>query len=142
MSSSRHGVGYASFAGALFGLGLAISGMADPGKVLAFLDPLGAWDPSLALVMAGALLVAVPGFAWVRRRGRAVCGVLQLPTAAHVDAKLIVGAALFGVGWGLAGYCPGPALVGLARLAPEALWFLPVMILGFWIGERIDRAWR
>jgi hypothetical protein len=142
MSPARRGPAFAAVAGALFGAGLALSGMADPDRVLAFLDPLGSWDPSLALVMAGALAVSVPGFAWVRRRGHAVCGDLQLPTQSHIDARLVVGAALFGIGWGLAGYCPGPALVGLARLAPEAFWFLPVMILGFWIGERIDRAWR
>ena len=129
----------AGVAGALFGLGLAASGMADPDKVLAFLDPLGEWDPSLMLVMVGALAVAIPGFAWVRRRGRAVCGPLQLPAAGAVDRDLLLGAALFGAGGGLAGYCPGPAIAGLGRLAPESLIVLPVMVLGFWLGERLRR---
>lgn len=130
---------FAAFSGLLFGLGLAVSGMADPEKVLAFLDPLGAWDPSLALVMAGALAVTLPGFAWVRRRGQAVCGVLQLPTNTRVDRDLLLGAAIFGIGWGLAGYCPGPALAGLGRLAPESLWIVPAMFAGFWIADRIKR---
>lgn len=130
---------FAAFSGLLFGLGLAVSGMADPEKVLAFLDPLGVWDPSLALVMAGALAVTLPGFAWVRRRGQAVCGALQLPTNTRVDRDLLLGAAIFGIGWGLAGYCPGPALAGLGRLAPESLWIVPAMFAGFWIADRIKR---
>jgi uncharacterized membrane protein YedE/YeeE len=130
---------FAAISGLLFGLGLAVSGMADPDKVLAFLDPLGAWDPSLALVMAGALMVALPGFAWVRRRGQAVCGPLQLPTNTRVDRDLLLGAAIFGIGWGLAGYCPGPALAGLGRLAPESLWVVPAMFAGFWIADRLKR---
>ena len=130
---------FAAAAGLLFGLGLAVSGMAYPEKVLAFLDPLGAWDPSLALVMGGALVVSIPGFALVRRRGRAVCGTLQLPSAKSVDRDLVIGAVLFGIGWGLAGYCPGPALAGLGRLAPESLLVVPVMFLGFWIADRLRR---
>lgn len=137
--SSRNPLFFAGLAGLLFGVGLALSGMADPQKVLAFLDPLGDWDPSLAWVMGAALAVAVPGFAWVRRRGRAVCGPLQLPAKASVDRRLLLGAALFGVGWGLAGYCPGPALAGLGRLAPESLLVVPVMFLGFWIAGRFAR---
>ncbi len=127
---------FAALAGALFGLGLAISRMTDPDKVLNFLDVLGAWDPSLALVMGGALAVTVPGFSWVRRRGRAVCGELQLPTRNDVDRDLLVGAAVFGIGWGLAGYCPGPALAGLARTNLELCWLVPAMVVGFWLGER------
>lgn len=131
---------YAGFAGLLFGLGLVVSGMADPDKVLAFLDPLGAWDPSLALVMGGALAVAVPGFALVRRRGRAVCGPLHLPANRRVDRPLLAGAVLFGIGWGLAGYCPGPLLAGLGRMAPESLWALPALVAGFWIADRWTAA--
>ena len=127
---------FATLAGVLFGLGLAISRMTDPDKVLNFLDVAGRWDPSLALVIAGALAVALPGFAWVRRHGRAVCGELQLPTRVDVDRDLLAGAALFGVGWGLAGYCPGPALAGIMRVAPELWWFVPAMLIGFWLGER------
>jgi uncharacterized membrane protein YedE/YeeE len=138
MSSPRSSL-VAGLSGLLFGLGLAVSGMADPDKVLNFLDPLGAWDPSLALVMAGALMVTLPGFAWVRRRGRAVCGPLQLPTNTRVDRDLLLGAAVFGIGWGLAGYCPGPALAGLGRLSPESLWVVPAMFAGFWIADRFKR---
>jgi len=137
--SSLRPVLFAGLAGLLFGLGLAVSGMADPEKVLGFLDPLGAWDPSLALVMGGALAVSIPGFALVRRRGRAVCGPLQLPAAKSVDRDLLLGAVLFGIGWGLAGYCPGPALAGLGRLSMEALLFVPVMFLGFWLADRFKR---
>lgn len=136
MSSVKPAV-YAGLAGLLFGLGLAVSGMADPDKVLNFLDPLGSWDPSLALVMGGALAVALPGFAWVRRRGHAVCGPLQLPGGKAVDRDLLLGAVLFGIGWGLAGYCPGPALAGLGRLAIESLWVVPTMYAGFWIADRL-----
>lgn len=136
MSSVKPAV-YAGLAGLLFGLGLAVSGMADPDKVLNFLDPLGTWDPSLALVMGGALAVALPGFAWVRRRGHAVCGPLQLPSGKAVDRDLLLGAVLFGIGWGLAGYCPGPALAGLGRLAIESLWVVPTMYAGFWIADRL-----
>ncbi|MFY2763615.1 DUF6691 family protein [Arenimonas sp. MALMAid1274] len=138
MSSARPVV-FAGIAGLLFGLGLAVAGMADPEKVLAFLDVLGNWDPSLAFVMGGALAVAVPGFALVRRRGRAVCGPLQLPGKRTVDRDLLLGAVLFGVGWGLAGYCPGPALAGLGRLAPESLLVVPVMFFGFWIAGTLKR---
>jgi uncharacterized membrane protein YedE/YeeE len=138
MSSHKPAV-FAALSGLLFVLGLAVSGMADPDKVLNFLDPLGDWDPSLALVMAGALAVTLPGFAWMRRRGAAVCGPLQLPTPTHVDRELLLGAAIFGVGWGLAGYCPGPALAGLGRLAPESLWAVPAMFAGFWIADRLKR---
>jgi len=137
--SSRRPLVFAALSGLLFGLGLAVSGMADPDKVLAFLDPLGAWDPSLALVMGGALAVALPGFAWVRRRGHALCGVLQLPTNTRVDRDLLLGAAIFGIGWGLAGYCPGPALAGLGRGSLESLWVVPAMFAGFWIADRFKR---
>lgn len=128
---------FAALAGLLFGLGLAVSGMADPARVLAFLDPLGDWDPSLALVMGAALAVSVPGFAWVRRRNRAVCGPLHLPTRDAIDRPLVLGALVFGAGWGLAGYCPGPLLAGLGRLAPESLWALPAMLAGFWLVDRL-----
>ncbi len=137
--SSRKPAVFAALSGLLFGLGLAVSGMADPDKVLNFLDPLGGWDASLALVMAGALVVTLPGFAWIRRRGAAVCGPLQLPTSTRVDRDLLLGAAVFGIGWGLAGYCPGPALAGLGRLSPESLWAVPAMFAGFWIADRLKQ---
>ena len=120
----------ALLAGALFGLGLAISGMTDPDKVLNFLDVTGRWDPSLALVMGGALLVSVPGFALVRRRGDRACGdPLPAPASTQIDARLLAGSALFGIGWGIAGYCPGPALANLAH-GGEAVAFVIAMLAG------------
>ena len=117
-------------AGALFGLGLAMSGMTNPDKVLNFLDVAGHWDPSLALVMGGALLVAVPGFAWARRRRECLCGdPLPGSPAATIDARLLGGSALFGIGWGIAGYCPGPALANLAH-GGEAIAFVVAMLAG------------
>ena len=127
----------ASAAGLLFGLGLAMSGMTDPEIVLAFLDPLGDWNPRLAFVMGGALAVTVPGYAWLRRRGRSFCGPLHWPAAARVTGRLVAGSALFGIGWGLAGYCPGPAVANLGRLAPETFWVVPAMFAGFWIADRL-----
>lgn len=128
-------------AGALFGLGLAVSGMTDPDKVLNFLDLAGHWDPSLALVMAGALLVSVPGYAWVRRRAASACGdPLQLPTATRIDARLVGGSALFGIGWGIAGLCPGPALANLAHGAPEAFAFVAAMLAGSQLARLLPAA--
>ena len=122
----------AAFAvGLLFGLGLTISQMVSPAKVLAFLDLAGAWDPSLALVMGGALAVAAAGFRLtLRRPGPLLADGFRLPTKTAVDARLIGGAALFGIGWGLAGLCPGPALAGLAIGGREVLVFLASMAAG------------
>ena len=117
-------------AGLLFGLGLAVSGMTDPDKVLNFLDLFGRWDPSLALVMGGALAVSVPGFAWVRRRGNSVLGdALADAPSPRLDARLLAGSGLFGIGWGIAGYCPGPALASLTR-SGEAIWFVLALLAG------------
>lgn len=128
---STHRVAWAMLAGALFGLGLAVSGMTDPDKVLNFLDIAGRWDPSLALVMGGALAVAVPGFAWVRRRGVAFTGGAIPPAPApRFDRRLLVGSGLFGVGWGIAGYCPGPALANLAHGALEPVLFVLALLAG------------
>lgn len=128
---SAHRVAWALLAGALFGLGLAVSGMTDPDKVLNFLDIAGRWDPSLALVMGGALAVAVPGFAWVRRRGVAFTGGAIPPAPApRFDRRLLVGSVLFGVGWGIAGYCPGPALANLAHGALEPVLFVLALLTG------------
>ena len=112
--------------GLLFGLGLLVSGMTDPGKVQGFLDVAGRWDPSLALVMGGGLLVSVPGFARVRRRRPDACAAALYQ---QVDARLLIGGALFGIGWGIAGYCPGPALANLAH-AGEAVAFVVAMLAG------------
>lgn len=122
---------YALVAGLLFGLGLAVSGMTDADKVLNFLDISGQWDPSLALVMASALAVSVPGFAWARRRQRSFNGEPLPPLPAQsISTRLLLGSALFGIGWGIAGYCPGPALANLARGSGEALVFVIAMLAG------------
>ena len=117
--------------GLVFGIGLLLSGMANPAKVIAFLDLAGHWDPSLALVMGGAIAVALPAFAWAKTRPRAWSGdVLQLPTARRIDAPLVLGSLAFGMGWGLAGYCPGPALVSLGMGAQPAGVFVLAMLAG------------
>lgn len=125
--------------GALFGLGLAVSQMTNPDKVLNFLDVAGRWDPSLALVMAGALAVSLPGYAWVRRRGAlSACGdPLQMPAATRIDLRLVAGSALFGIGWGIAGYCPGPALANLAHGSVEALAFVAALFAGSQLARRL-----
>jgi uncharacterized membrane protein YedE/YeeE len=121
-------------AGVLFGAGLVVSQMVDPGKVLAFLDFAGRWDPSLALVMAGALAVAVPGFRLAQARGApALGGRFDAPTNPAIDRRLLAGAALFGVGWGLVGFCPGPAIASLAFGRWESLVFVLAMLAGAWI---------
>lgn len=118
-------------AGLVFGLGLLVSGMANPEKVLGFLDLAGPWDPSLALVMVGAILVGVVAFTIARRRVTSFLGQpMRLPTATQLDPKLVIGALLFGVGWGLAGFCPGPALVALGAGKSEALIFVIAMVAG------------
>jgi uncharacterized protein len=121
--------------GFIFGAGLVISGMTDTAKVLGFLDVLaiskGAWDPTLAIVMAAALMVSIPGFALARRRGRPVLDDAAVwPTRTAIDRPLIVGAVLFGAGWGLVGLCPGPAIANLATLSPPVLLFVAAMIAG------------
>jgi len=126
--------GLALAAGGLFGAGLVISGMADPGKVLAFLHFGAGWDASLMFVMGAALAVTVPGFWWLRRHKRA-----PQTEAGRIDAPLLIGAALFGLGWGLAGYCPGPALVAFSQGAVNALWFVPAMLAGQWLADRVPK---
>ena len=121
----------ALLAGAVFGAGLAVSGMMNPAKVIGFLDIAGDWDPTLAFVMGGALLLAAPGFALLRRRGQTMFGAkLDLPTRKDIDARLMGGAVLFGVGWGLAGFCPGPAISGLATGIGGVYLFVAAMIAG------------
>ena len=129
----------ALFAGLLFGLGLAVSGMTDPDKVLNFLDLFGRWDPSLALVMGGALAVSVPGFAWVRTRGASVLGdALAETPSARADMRLLTGSALFGIGWGIAGYCPGPALANLTH-SREAILFMAALLAGSQLARLLSR---
>ena len=121
----------ATLAGALFGLGLAVSGMTDPDKVLNFLDLAGRWDPSLALVMGGALAITIPGYAWLGRRGAGWAGVtLPPPPSTRIDGRLLAGSALFGIGWGIAGYCPGPGLANLAHASLEAFVFVAALVAG------------
>jgi uncharacterized membrane protein YedE/YeeE len=123
---------FVSFAcGLVFGIGLLISGMTDTGKVLGFLDIFGAWDATLAFVMAGAVAVTGIGFALARRRGIPVLAAKNLwPTRRDVDTPLVIGATLFGIGWGLVGLCPGPALVNLAGLGLPVIVFVVAMALG------------
>ena len=122
-------------AGVLFGIGLLISGLAYPDKVQAFLDLAGNWDPSLAFVMGGAIAVAIIPFSLVKKNKlKAVSGIkIELPTRKTIDKRLLVGSALFGVGWGLVGYCPGPALVSFGAGIEMAWWFVPAMIVGILI---------
>jgi uncharacterized protein len=117
--------------GLLFGLGLILSGMSDPGKVQGFLDLAGAWDPSLLFVMGGAVLVAAGAFAVARSRTTAFLGgAMQLPGSGQIDRRLVVGSLVFGIGWGLAGFCPGPALVSLGAGHWQALVFTLAMVAG------------
>jgi len=121
----------AALAGVIFGFGLLLSGMANPGKVQGFLDLAGRWDPSLAMVMAGAIAVGVVGFTVAKRRAHSLLKLpMQLPTVTKIDRRLLIGSALFGIGWGLAGVCPGPALVTLAMGIPQAIVFVVAMLAG------------
>lgn len=130
-SGSRASLWAGLLCGGVFGLGLGVSQMVDPRKVLGFLDVAGAWDPSLMFVMGGALLVAAIGYRLVLRRpAPRLAERFHLGAARVIDAPLLGGAALFGIGWGLAGYCPGPAIASLGFGNAEALWFLPAMVAG------------
>ncbi|KKL60053.1 hypothetical protein LCGC14_2209180 [marine sediment metagenome] len=125
-------------AGLIFGLGLILSGMADPAKVLNFLDIAGSWDPSLAFVMGGAIAVTMPGYAWVtRRRSPLLADKFQLPTRTDLEPRLILGASIFGIGWGLGGFCPGPALTALPMAATGTLIFVPFLLVGLWAGRHL-----
>jgi len=130
----------ASFAcGLLFGIGLVLSGMTQPAKVLGFLDIFGQWDATLAFVMGGALIVSSLGYALARRFGQPVLGTtLHWPTRKDIDAPLVIGSLLFGIGWGLIGLCPGPALVDLASLSPPVIGFVVAMAVGMIAHD----AWR
>ena len=126
--------------GLLFGLGLMLSGMTDPGKVIGFLDLFGTWDPSLALVMGGAIMVGFFAFTVAKKRTSTFLGgAMRLPTNMDMDKKLVIGSLLFGAGWGLAGFCPGPALVSMADGQPKALVFVLAMLVGMLGFELMDR---
>ena len=128
----------AAISGLIFGIGLIASGMTDPAKVKGFLDLAGAWDPSLGLVMGGAIAVSVGAFALAKRRKRSWTGErIELSTSTVIDARLIGGGALFGVGWGVAGYCPGPALVALGGGSASAGLFVLAMLAGMALHDRV-----
>ncbi len=128
------------FAGLIFGVGLLVSGMANPEKVLGFLDIAGQWDPSLALVMAGAILVGIFAFTIARRRTLSFLGFsMKLPSSTKVDKRLVVGGLTFGVGWGIAGFCPGPGLVALGAGEAKAVVFVAAMVAGMALFELIER---
>lgn len=124
--------------GVLFGAGLAASGMTDPAKVQGFLDLFGLWDPSLIFVMGGALIVTLISFRFILKMQQPPFGdMFHLPTNTHIDAKLLGGAALFGMGWGLVGYCPGPAIAAIAYLNQDVMIFLAAMFMGAFIGQML-----
>jgi uncharacterized membrane protein YedE/YeeE len=130
-------------AGLVFGVGLILSGMTDPGKVIGFLDLAGSWDPSLAFVMGGAVLVGVFAFALAARRTRSFLGgAMQLPRRRDIDARLVAGSVVFGIGWGLAGYCPGPALVGFGSGVQQAAVFVAAMLVGMLLYTAAERLGR
>lgn len=131
----------ALLSGTLFGFGLAWSGMTNPGRVAAFLDVAGAWDATLLLVMASALAVTTLAFRFILRRPSPLFAVrFSLPTRTRIDVPLLAGAAAFGVGWGLGGLCPGPALAGLVSGAPLLVLFVAAMIAGQWLAARFERG--
>ena len=124
--------------GALFGFGLLISGMTEPANVQGFLDIAGAWRPQLLAVLASAVVVASLMFAWARKRAAPLAArSFAWPTRKDIDARLVIGSAVFGTGWALAGYCPGPALTALGTLSVEAWVFVPAMAAGAWLAQRL-----
>lgn len=126
--------------GLLFGVGLIISGMTDPAKVIGFLDLAGNWDPSLGFVMGGAILVGLVAFRFASGRTRSLLGdVMRLPTASQIDRRLVLGGLAFGAGWGLAGYCPGPALASLAGGSAKPWLFVAAMLAGMAIFALLER---
>jgi uncharacterized membrane protein YedE/YeeE len=130
------------FAGTLFGAGLAVSQMIDPARVIGFLDVAGRWDPTLALVMVGALAITVPAFALARRKGVSpILGeTFRLPTSRDIDGPLLLGAALFGIGWGLSGFCPGPAIAALSTGLWPVIAFGLSMVVGMVLYEFLGRT--
>ena len=131
---------FSLMSGLLFGIGLIVAGMANPSKVLAFLDLTGAWDPSLLLVMGGGIGVGSVAFSLAKKRALSALGLpMQLPTSRQLDARLIGGSVVFGIGWGLAGICPGPALVLLGEGVPQGFLFVAAMLAGMGLFELFER---
>ena len=129
--------------GVLFGFGLLISGMTNPQKILNFLDLTGSWDPSLIFVMGGAVLVGLAGFYVLTKRSQAFFGgALHIPTRRDISKPLVIGSIIFGAGWGIAGFCPGPAIVSVGSLQAKALVFVIAMLAGMWLCERFFAAHR
>lgn len=127
-------------AGLIFGIGLILSGMTNPGKVIGFLDLAGRWDPSLGFVMGGAILVALFAARWAVGRTQSLTGAaMRMPTATRIDRRLVLGSLTFGAGWGLAGYCPGPALASLASGGAKPWLFVAAMIAGMLVFEVLER---
>ncbi|SIP91255.1 hypothetical protein SAMN05880590_101167 [Rhizobium sp. RU35A] len=138
MTASFRSVLAALGCGTLFGFGLSLSGMLDPARVQGFLDPFGAWDPSLIFVLGGAVLVAMAGMAWVRRMPQPVLAdQFQIPTNRRIDRPLVLGSALFGIGWGLGGFCPGPAISALPLGFGAVLLFVIAMVAGMILHDRV-----
>ena len=128
--------------GLIFGIGLILAGMTNPAKVIGFLDITGTWDPSLAFVMGGAILVAIIAFRFAKKRTvNFLGGAMRLPTSDMIDKRLVIGSLLFGAGWGMAGFCPGPALTSIGTGNPKAVIFVVAMIVGMAIFELADRFW-
>ena len=131
----------ALFCGTLFGIGLAVSGMTDTAKVLGFLDLFGDWIPDLAFVMGGAVCVTLVAFRFIVKRDRALLGdVISLPRNTAIDGRLLAGAAIFGVGWGTYGYCPGPAISALGYLDVKTVYFVVAMLVGMALANRMEKA--
>ena len=128
--------------GLIFGIGLILAGMTNPAKVIGFLDITGTWDPSLAFVMGGAILVAIVAFRFAKKRTiNFLGGAMRMPTSDMIDKRLVIGSLLFGAGWGMAGFCPGPALTSIGTGNPKAVIFVIAMIVGMAIFELVDRFW-
>jgi uncharacterized membrane protein YedE/YeeE len=128
--------------GLIFGIGLILAGMTNPAKVIGFLDITGTWDPSLAFVMGGGILVAIVAFRFAKKRTvNFLGGAMRMPTSDMIDKRLVIGSLLFGAGWGMAGFCPGPALTSIGTGNPKAVIFVIAMIVGMAIFELVDRFW-
>jgi hypothetical protein len=141
MNTNRARYAAALAAGILFGLGLMISGMVYPSKVLGFLDVAGNWDPSLLLVLGGAVATTHVGYRWVLRRSRPLFeSRFRIPETSAIDHRLVIGASLFGIGWGLVGYCPGPAIAALVLNTGISTPFLIAMVFGAWCAQRVTKS--